>query len=130
MGLNRAYLVGSLGRDPENKALPNGTTVCTFSLATSEKYKSGDEWKERTDWHNIVIYGKLAEISASSLQKGSKCFIEGRISTRSWDDKTTGKKVYRTEIIAEKVEFMAGASGGAPREERQPAPKNDEDIPF
>lgn len=112
MYLNKVYLYGNLTRDPEMKSLPSGSKVTQFSLATNRVYKdqSGAR-QEQTEYHNIVVFGRQAETSAQYLKKGQGVLIEGRIQTRSWDDKTTGEKKYRTEIIADAVQF--GPKGGA-----------------
>ena len=106
MYLNRAILVGNLTRDPELKTLPSGTKVASFGLATNRVWRdaSGNR-QESTDFHNIVVFGRQAETSAQFLRKGSQVLIEGRIQTRSWDDQATGKKMYRTEIVADRVQF-------------------------
>lgn len=110
--VNRAILIGNLGRDPETRYLPSGGAVCNFSIATSERFtdKSGQK-QERTEWHNIVIYGKLAEIAQQYLKKGSNVYIEGRIQTRKWQDKQTGQDKYSTEIIADQMQMLGGRDG-------------------
>lgn len=119
MYLNKVYLYGNLTRDPEMKSLPNGSKVTQFSLATNRVYKdqSGAR-QEQTEYHNIVVFGRQAETSAQYLKKGQGVLIEGRIQTRSWDDKTTGEKKYRTEIVADAVQFGpkggSGSDGGSP----------------
>ncbi len=113
MYLNKTFLFGNLTRDPEMKSLPNGTAVTQFSIATNRIYKDAQGAKqEQVEYHNIVIFGRQAETSAQYLKKGQGVMIEGRIQTRSWDDKTTGEKKYRTEIIADSVQF-GPKSGGA-----------------
>ncbi len=117
MYLNKVFLFGNLTRDPEQKSLPNGTAVTNFSLATNRTYKDANGARqEQVEYHNIVVFGRQAETSAQYLKKGQGVMIEGRISTRSWDDKTTGEKKYRTEIIADAVQF-GPKSGGAPSAE-------------
>ncbi len=112
MYLNKVYLYGNLTRDPEMKSLPNGTKVTSFSLATNRIYKDASGAKqEQAEYHNIVVFGRQAETSAQYLKRGQGVMIEGRIQTRSWDDKTTGEKKYRTEIIADGVQF--GPKGGS-----------------
>lgn len=112
MYLNKTFLFGNLTRDPEMKSLPNGTAVTSFSLATNRVYKDAQGAKqEQVEFHNIVIFGRQAETSAQYLKKGQGVMIEGRIQTRSWDDKTTGEKKYRTEIIADSVQFGPKSSG-------------------
>jgi single-strand DNA-binding protein len=112
MGVNKVILIGNLGKDPELKYTPGGQPVATFSLATQERFtdKSGQR-QDRTEWHNIVAWGKLAELVNQYLKKGRTAYIEGRITTRSWDDKD-GNKKYRTEIVANSVEFIGGSGGG------------------
>ena len=117
MYLNKAFIFGNLTRDPEQKSLPNGTAVTNFSLATNRVYKDAAGAKqEQVEYHNIVVFGRQAETSAQYLKKGQGVMIEGRITTRSWDDKTTGEKKYRTEIIAESVQFGPKAGAVSPAE--------------
>ena len=112
-GVNKVILVGNLGKDPELKYTPQGTAVAKFSLATSEKYKDkGGEWQERTEWHNLVAWARTAEVAAEYLKKGSTVFIEGRLRTDSWDDKDTGQKKYRTEIIVNELVMLGGRGDG------------------
>jgi single-strand DNA-binding protein len=122
MYLNKTFLFGNLTRDPELKSLPNGTAVTSFGLATNRIYKDAQGQKqEQVEFHNIVIFGRQAETSAQYLKKGQGVMIEGRIQTRSWDDKTSGEKKYRTEIIADSVQF-GPKSGGAPEGGYTPKP--------
>lgn len=117
MYLNKALIYGNLTRDPELKSLPSGSSVATFGMATNRVWMDKDRNKqETTEFHNIVIFGKQAETTAQYLRKGSSALVEGRIVTRSWDDKNDGTKKYRTEIVAERVQFgpRAGGPGGAP----------------
>ena len=110
--INKVILVGNLGRDPEIRSLPSGQPVANFSVATSRRYKDRDgQRQEQTEWHNIVCYGKQAEIAGQYLTKGKQIFIEGRITTRSWDDKTSGEKKYKTEIICENFQMLGGRGG-------------------
>lgn len=112
MYLNKAFLYGNLTRDPEMKALPNGSKVTSFSLATNRIYKDANGAKqEQVEYHNIVVFGRQAETSAQYLKKGQGVMIEGRIQTRSWDDKTSGEKKYRTEIVADAVQFGPKTGG-------------------
>ncbi len=115
MYLNKAIIIGNLTRDPEMRALPSGIQVCSFSVATNRvwKDKEGNK-KEQADFHNIVVFGRQAETAGQYLKKGQSVLVEGRIQTRSWDDKTSGEKKYRTEIVADRVQFgpKAGAGGG------------------
>lgn len=110
MGINKAILVGNLGKDPELRYTPNQTAVCSFSVATTEKRKEGNTWKDQTEWHNIVTFGKTAENCKNYLKKGRQVFVEGRIQTRKWQDKE-GKDRYTTEIIANTVQFLGGGAG-------------------
>ncbi|HTV82488.1 MAG TPA: single-stranded DNA-binding protein [Acidobacteriaceae bacterium] len=148
--VNKAILVGNVGKDPEIKFLPSGTTVANFSLATSERFKDkSGEVQERTEWHNLVAYTRLAEIIRDYVKKGLKLYVEGRITTRSWDDKEhPGRKVYRTEIVVNDLVLLSGRgeseSGGGSRaglqyDQRTPAQVDDlvqsteitdDDIPF
>lgn len=110
MYLNKAIIVGNLTRDPEKKALPSGMVVTSFSLATNRVWIKEGQKQEMTDYHNIVVFGKQADTCAQYLKKGQSVMIEGRIQTRSWDD-ASGKKNYRTEIVADRVQFGPKASG-------------------
>ena len=110
MYLNKALIIGNLTRDPELKALPSGTKVCSFSLATNHVYKDKDgNRKESVEYHNIVTFAKLAELCGQYLKKGAQAYAEGRMQTRSWDA-ADGSKKYRTEVIADVVQF--GSRGG------------------
>ena len=131
-GVNKVILIGNLGKDPELRYTPSGQPVASFSLATSERWndKNGQR-QERTEWHNIVAWGKLAELSNQYLKKGRSAYIEGRINTRSWDDKD-GNKKYRTEIVATQIQFLSGGQGGessAGRESAQASSTPAPDIP-
>ena len=155
--VNKVILIGNLGKDPELKYTPNGTALAKFSLATNERYKDKEgNWQDRTEWHNIVAWQRTAEIAGEYLKKGRSVYIEGRIQTRSWDDKETGQKKYMTEIVAQDLVLLSGgqrgesggggdeASGGgrakgaassaSGMDQRQPAEPaaeiTDEDIPF
>ena len=144
MYLNKAMLYGNLTRDPELRALPSGGQVCSFGLATNRVFKKADGTKqEQAEFHNIVVFGRQAETCAQYLKKGSPAFVEGRLQTRSWEGEK-GKQ-YRTEIVADRVQFgpRSGGAAGAPAGERQAqsAPKEDsieypeedinpDDIPF
>src|SRR6201986_3335026 len=111
--VNKVILVGNLGKDPEVKYTPSGVPVAKFSLATNERYKDkGGEWQDRTEWHNLVAYQRTAEIIRDYVKKGNKLYIEGRIQTRSWDDKTSGEKKYRTEIIIGELVLLSGRGEG------------------
>jgi single-strand DNA-binding protein len=156
--VNKVILIGNLGKDPEVKFTPTGTPVAKFSLATNERYKDkAGEWQDRTEWHNIVVWQRLAEIVGEYVKKGSKIYIEGRLSTSSWEDKQSGEKKYRTEIVANELVLLSGrgdsegggdgggryqrsgsSSGGAGMDQRSQhsdetasqAEITDEDIPF
>jgi len=113
--VNKAILVGRLGKDPETRFTPSGQGVCNFSLATDETFKDKNgERQKRTEWHRIVVWGKLAEICQQYLKKGTMVYVEGRIQSRSWDDKTTGQKRYSTDIVANVMRMLSsrGESGG------------------
>lgn len=146
MYVNKALVYGNLTRDPELKSLPSGNKVCTFSIATNRVWKSQDGTKqESVDYHNIVVFGRQAETSAQYLKKGAGAFIEGRLQTRSWEQE--GQKKYRTEIVADRVQFGPRIGGGSSSagSSSAPAPQavdeapaidypeediNPEDIPF
>ncbi|MEM7480240.1 MAG: single-stranded DNA-binding protein [Acidobacteriota bacterium] len=113
--VNKVILVGNLGRDPEVRQTPSGQSVATFSLATNRRWNDRDgNRQEQTEWHNIVCWGKQAEIAGRYLQKGKQIYVEGRLQTRSWDDKQTGEKKYRTEIVCDNFQMLGqrGDSGG------------------
>jgi len=112
MYLNKAILIGNLTRDPELKAISSGNKVCTFGLATNRVYRdSNGNRQEKTEFHNIVVWGKTAENVATYMKKGSQILVEGRIETRSWDDPSTNSKKYRTEIIADTIQFGTKSNG-------------------
>jgi single-strand DNA-binding protein len=111
--VNKVILVGNLGKDPEVKFTPSGVAVAKFSLATNERYKDkSGEWQDRTEWHNIVAWQRLAEIVGEYVKKGSKIYIEGRLQTSSWEDKQSGEKKYRTEIVAQDLVLLSGRGEG------------------
>lgn len=150
MYINKAILFGNITRDPELRALPSGMNVCNFSVATNRVYKDRDGKKqEQTDFHNVVVFGRTADTVNQYLKKGSSVYVEGRIQTRSWEQ--NGEKKYRTEVVADSVQFgprSSGGSGGGSRREESGAeemppisgggpgidyPKDDinpDDIPF
>lgn len=113
MSVNKVILVGRLGQDPELRFTPSGSAVCNFTLATSEAWtdKASGQKNEKTEWHRIVVWGKLGELCKQYLAKGRQAFIEGRLQTRSWDDQATGQKRYTTEIVAGTVQFLGGQVG-------------------
>jgi len=147
--VNKVILIGNLGKDPEVKYTPQGTPVAKLTLATNERYKDkSGEWQDRTEWHNVVLWQRLAEIAGEYLKKGSKVYIEGRLQTRSWEDKQTNQKKYMTEVVANDLVLLGGrpeggefargaAAGGNNFDQRVPeaepaasSPISDEDIPF
>jgi single-strand DNA-binding protein len=152
-GVNKVILLGNVGKDPEIRSTGGGTMVANFTLATSDRAKDAQgNWQDRTEWHNLVAFTRLAEIVRDYVKKGSKLYIEGKIQTRSWDDKETGAKRYRTEIIVNDLSLLSGREEGAGGYSRSPgqssssnfdqrppagaddiaqsAEISDEDIPF
>lgn len=106
-GVNKVILLGRLGVDPEAKTTPNGFTVCNLKIATSKEWKDDSgEKQERTEWHQVVCFKKLADLAGKYLSKGRQVYVEGELQTRSWDDKETGQKKYKTEIIAHSIQFV------------------------
>ncbi len=153
--VNRVTLLGNVGKDPEIRSTPGGTMVANLTLATSDRQKDAQgNWQDRTEWHNLVAFTRTAEIVRDYVKKGSKLFIEGKIQTRSWDDKESGQKRYRTEIIVNDLVLLSsredgGSGGGYSRssssssagggfDQRTPAAEDfghaaeisDDDIPF
>ena len=136
--LNRVQLIGNLGKDPELSYTASGVAVAKFSIATGERWKDQEgNVQERTEWHNIVVWRKLAEICGQYLKKGSKVYIEGRLQTRSWDDKNTGLKRYTTEIVGDDLIMLdskgaaVGASGVEPESvDTEPTDSQKDDLPF
>ena len=146
MNVNKAIIIGRLTRDPEVRTTPSGQTVTNFSVATSNKWKGQDgQMNEKTEFHNVVAWGKRGEVIGQYFTKGQEIYVEGRLETQSWDDKDSGKKMYRTEINLDNFEFgaKAGAGGGSSQgnqnnyqknqNNNQPAPQNkavaEEEIP-
>ena len=115
MYLNKAILIGNLTRDPELRSTTGGTKVCSFSIATNRVWKDKNGVRqESADYHNVVVFGRQAETVAQYMKKGSSILVEGRMQTRSWEDKASGEKKYRTEIVADRTQFgPKGGSGGA-----------------
>jgi len=112
MYLNKAFIIGNLTRDPELKAIPSGIKVCSFSVATNRVWKDKNGAKqEAADYHNVVVFGRQAETVAQYMKKGSQVMVEGRMQTRSWDDAATNTKKYRTEVIADRVQFGSNSNG-------------------
>ncbi len=145
-GINKVILVGNVGRDPEVRTTPSGQQVAKFSLATSENFtnKSGER-QERTEWHNILVWGKLADLCRQYVQKGRQLYVEGRLQTSSWQDQQ-GQKRFRTEIVAQTIQFLGrpgerqsvpeGGPGGAEPDYIEPSDSStgafaaDDDLPF
>ena len=145
--VNKVILIGRLGKDPEIRSTPQGTTVAKFTIATDERFtdRSGEK-QERTEWHNIVAWSKLAEICGQYLKKGKLVYIEGSLRTDSWDDKESGQKRYRTEIVAQNMQMLdrrgdeggggsygGGGYAGAKKGGSSSAPEtmeDDEEVPF
>ena len=108
-GVNKVILLGNVGKDPEIRTTASGTTVATFSLATADRAKDQQgNWTDRTEWHNLVAFQRTAEIVRDYVKKGSQLYIEGKIQTRSWDDKESGQKKYRTEILVNELSLLGG----------------------
>jgi single-strand DNA-binding protein len=146
--VNKTILLGNVGKDPEIRSTNGGALVANFSLATTERYKDKQgEAQEQTEWHNLVAYARGAEIIRDYVKKGSKLYVEGKIRTRSWDDKETGKKVYRTEIVVSDISLLSSSDGNGKRDgdnrqaSRNQAAKHeaeeygdlgitDQDVPF
>ena len=144
-GLNKVMLIGNLGQDPETRYMPSGAAVTNLRVATAEQWKDKQtgERQERTEWHSVAMFGRLAEIAAEYLRKGSQVYIEGRIQTRKWQDKQ-GNDRWTTEIVANEMQMLGGRgsgapmsepparrqSGGASAESRPAADDFDDDIPF
>ncbi|TFB07971.1 single-stranded DNA-binding protein [Candidatus Atribacteria bacterium MT.SAG.1] len=122
MNLNKVFILGNVTRDPEQKKLPSGQTVASFGIATNRFYKQNEEKKQEVEFHNIVLFGRLAEIASQYLKKGSLVLIEGRIKTRNWTD-TSENKHYKTEIIGEKLQLGPRAGGGEREFESSSAPE-------
>ncbi len=110
--VNKVILVGHLGKDPEVKYTPSGTPVAKFTLATNERFKDKDgNWQDRTEWHSLVAWQRTAEIIGEYCKKGSQIYVEGRLKTDSWDDKETGQKKYRTDIVVNDLVLLGGRGG-------------------
>ncbi len=142
-GINKVILVGNLGQDPDTRYMPSGSAVTNLRIATSEQWKDkqSGEQKERTEWHNVAMFGRLAEIAAEYLRKGSQVYIEGKLRTRKWQDKQ-GNDRWTTEVIADEMQMLGGRGGGGgpmPSDSGPPgqsysdsgsAGEFDDDIPF
>jgi single-strand DNA-binding protein len=139
-GINKVILIGHLGADPETRYMPSGSAVTNLRVATSEQWKDkqSGEQQERTEWHRVAMFGRLAEIAAEYLRKGSQVYIEGSLRTRKWQDKESGSDRYSTEIIANEMQMLGGrAEASAPARsapaavgESGPPDAFDDDIPF
>jgi single-strand DNA-binding protein len=131
--VNKAIIVGNLGKDPEVKFLTNGDAVCSFSIATTDSWKDkAGQKQEKTEWHNIVMYRKLAEIAGEYLKKGSAVYVEGTLQTRKWTNKE-GQERYTTEIIANSMQMLGGKSSQPEQNNTRSGPAvegADEDVPF
>ena len=142
-GINKVIVVGNLGQDPDTRYMPSGSAVTNITVATNESWKDKQtgEQKERTEWHKVAMFGRLAEIAAEYLRKGSQVYIEGKLRTRKWQDQS-GNDRYTTEIIADEMQMLGGrggGGGGAPMRNDGPPPSPppqgstedfDDDIPF
>jgi single-strand DNA-binding protein len=140
--LNKVILIGNLGRDPEVRSTPSGQPVASFTLATNRRWKDkAGQRQEQTEWHNIVVWGRQAEVAGQYLTKGKQIYVEGRLQTRSWDDKQSGEKRYRTEIVCEnfqmlgqrggpEIEGSGGGGGGSYDDGGFGGGPDDDDIPF
>lgn len=144
-GVNKVILLGNVGRDPEVRVTGGGTTVAQLSLATAERRKDArGQWQDATEWHGLVAFGRTAEIIRDYVKKGSQLYVEGKLQTRSWDDRESGQKRYRTEIVVFEVALLGGRSGSR-GDDREPGDGDevrgrsydyaaehgaDEDIPF
>jgi single-strand DNA-binding protein len=144
-GINKVILIGNLGADPEVRYMPSGSAVTNIRVATTESFKDREtgQQQERTEWHSIAMFGRLAEIAGEYLRKGSQVYIEGRLRTRKWQDKQ-GNDRYSTEVIADEMQMLGGRGGGAAASadtgQGEPTPRRraaaeavsepDDDIPF
>ena len=127
--INKVILIGNLGRDVETKYTPSGAAVAKFSLATTEKFKGKDgQWAEKTEWHNIVLWQKLAEIAGEYLKKGSKVYVQGRLQTHSWDK--DGTKHYMTEVVGDELVLLDAREKSSEQPQVAAQAIIDEDIPF
>ena len=113
-GVNKVLLLGNVGKDPEIRTTAGGMTVASFSLATADRAKDAQgNWADKTEWHNLVCFQRTAEIVRDYVKKGTQLFVEGKIQTRSWDDKTSGEKKYKTEILVNELTLLGSKSGGS-----------------
>jgi single-strand DNA-binding protein len=113
-GVNKVLLLGNVGKDPEIRATAGGMTIASFTLATADRQKDAQgNWADKTEWHNLVAFQRTAEVVRDYVKKGTQLFIEGKIQTRSWDDKESGQKKYRTEILVNELTLLGSKSGGS-----------------
>ena len=113
-GVNKVFLLGNVGKDPEIRATAGGMTVASFTLATADRRKDAQgNWQDSTEWHNLVAFQRTAEIVRDYVKKGTQLFIEGKIQSRSWDDKETGQKKYKTEILVNELSLLGKPGGGS-----------------
>jgi len=111
-GVNKVFLLGNVGKDPEIRATQGGMTIASFTLATADRQKDAQgNWADKTEWHNLVAFARTAEIVRDYVKKGTQVFVEGKIQTRSWDDKESGQKRYKTEILVNELSLLGGGSG-------------------
>ena len=110
-GVNKVFLLGNVGKDPEIRSTAGGMTVASFTLATADRKKEGANWVDSTEWHNIVCFQRTAEIVRDYVKKGSQILVEGKITNRSWDDKESGQKRYKTEILVNELTLLGGGAG-------------------
>jgi len=150
-GVNKVFLLGNVGKDPEIRATAGGMTIASFTLATADRAKDAQgNWTDKTEWHNLVAFQRTAEIVRDYVKKGTQIFVEGKIQTRSWDDKESGQKKYRTEILVNELSLLGKPGGegggggsysksssssyGSPASSSQPEYADqgitDDDIPF
>jgi single-strand DNA-binding protein len=112
--VNKVILLGNVGKDPEIRSTPGGATVASFSLATSDRFQDQQgNWQDRTEWHNLVAFKRNAEIIRDYVKKGSKLYVEGKLQTRSWDDKESGQKRYKTEVVVFDISLLSGREDGS-----------------
>jgi len=146
-GVNKVFLLGNVGKDPEIRATQGGMTIASFTLATADRQKDAQgNWSDKTEWHNLVAFARTAEIVRDYVKKGTQVFVEGKIQTRSWDDKESGQKRYKTEILVNELSLLGGGAGrgseggglrsSSSSNASSPAPEyadqgiTDDDIPF
>jgi single-strand DNA-binding protein len=126
--INKVILIGNVGKQPEVKYTPSGTAVAKLTIATNERFKEGTEWKDRTEWHNVVLFQKLAEVCSEYVKKGSKLYVEGRLQTRSWEK--DGIKKYSTEIVGNELVLLSGNGQPAAQPETVGVGAGDDSSPF